>query len=54
MRDKRVLPEVYHCVIQREDPNEIVAWTQHLTLEEAMKDAEVALALILGSTAVHA
>lgn len=50
MRDKRVYPEVYHCVVQRERSNEIHAWTQHLSLEEAMKHAEVALTLASGSS----
>jgi hypothetical protein len=51
MRDQRLFPEIYHCVIQRKDSNEIISWTQHYTLESAMKKAEVALALVLGSTA---
>ena len=51
MRDERLSPEIYHCVIQREGSNEIFSWTQHSTLESAMKNAEVALALVLGSTA---
>ena len=51
MRDQRLFPEIYHCVIQRKDSNEIISWTQHYTLESAMKNAEVALALVLGSTA---
>lgn len=51
MRDKRVYPEVYHCVIQREGSNEIHSWTQHSSLEEASKQAEAALALLLSSNA---
>ena len=54
MRDKRTYPEVYHCVIQREGCNEITSWTQHSTIEEAMENAEVALTLILGSSAAKA
>ena|SRR5690242_9312533 len=54
MRDKRIYPEVYHCVIQREGCNEITSWTQHSTIEEAMENAEVALNLILGSSAAKA
>ena len=50
MRDKRTYPEVYHCVIQREGSNEIFSWTQHSSLEAAMKNAEVALTLVLGSS----
>jgi hypothetical protein len=54
MRDKRMCPEVYHCVIQRDGSNEIFSWTQHSTLEAAMKNAEVALTLLLGSSASEA
>lgn len=52
MRDKRVYPEVYHCVIQREGSNEIHSWIQDSTLEATMKQAETTLALILGSSVV--
>ena len=51
MRDKRRYPEVYHCVIQRKGSKEILGWTQHYSLEEAMKDAEGTLTLIAGPTA---
>jgi hypothetical protein len=51
MRDKRVYPEVYHCLIQREGSKEILSWTQHSTLEAAIKSAEVDLTLIFGSSA---
>lgn len=49
-RDKRVHPEVYHCVVQREGSNEIQSWTQHPSLEIAMKQAEGILALMVGSS----
>lgn len=54
MRDKRMTPEVYHCVIQRDGSKDILSWTQHSTLEAAMEHAEVELALIAGSTAAEA
>lgn len=50
MRDSRMSPEVYHCVIQREGSKEIFSWTQHSSLEVAVKNAELALALIVGPT----
>ena len=54
MQDKRLQPEVYHCLIQREDSKAILSWTQHSTLEAAMQHAEVALTLILGSSVAEA
>lgn len=51
IRDKRMNPEVYHCVIQCDGSNEILSWTQHSTLDAAMKHAEAALTLIVGSAA---
>ena len=42
-RDKRLVPEVYHCVIQREGSAEILRWTQHRSLQEAMQDADAEL-----------
>lgn len=39
-RDKRLYPEVYHCIVQREGHSEILAWTQHVTLESAIAFAE--------------
>lgn len=38
-RDRRLDPEVYHCVIQREGSTEILRWTQHRSLEEAKQAA---------------
>ena len=34
-RDKRLVPEVYHCIIQREGSNEILAWSQYRSLDAA-------------------
>jgi hypothetical protein len=42
-RDKRLNPEVYHCVIQREGSSEILRWSQHHTLDEAMLEARAEL-----------
>ena len=53
MRDKRIHPEVYHCIIQREGSKEILSWTQDSTLDAAIKNAEVTLALIVGATAAQ-
>ena len=54
MRDKRLLPEVYHCVIQRVGSSAIFSWTQHSSLEAAVKNAEIALTLIEGSSVAEA
>jgi hypothetical protein len=42
-RDKRLYPEVYHCIIQREGSTEILSWSQHRTLEAAQCAAEAEL-----------
>ena len=42
-RDRRLYPEVYHCVIQREGSNEILSWSQYRSLEKAMQAAEFEL-----------
>ena len=42
-RDKRLNPEVYHCVIQREGSSEILRWSQHRTLEGATRTARAEL-----------
>lgn len=54
MRDKRLYPEVYHCIIQRDGSSEILSWSQHPSLETAMKNAEVDLTLLAGSEAARA
>jgi hypothetical protein len=42
-RDKRLDPEVYHCVIQREGTTEILRWSQHRTLQGAIRTARAEL-----------
>jgi hypothetical protein len=39
-RDKRLHPEVYHCIVQRTGNAQILAWTQHSTLDAARASAE--------------
>jgi len=39
-RDKRLFPEVYHCVIQREGFTQILTWSQHRSLELAIASAQ--------------
>jgi hypothetical protein len=36
LRDKRLSPEVYHCIVQRQGSTEILCWSQHRSLEDAM------------------
>ena len=42
-RDKRLYPEVYHCIVQREGATEILSWTQHRNLDRARAAAEIEL-----------
>jgi hypothetical protein len=42
-RDKRLNPEVYHCIIQREGATDILRWTQHRTLNAAVRTARAEL-----------
>ena len=42
-RDKRLNPEVYHCVIQREGVTDILRWSQHRTLNAAIRTARAEL-----------
>jgi hypothetical protein len=42
-RDKRLVPEVYHCIIQRKGSSEILRWTQHHSLADAVTLAEAEL-----------
>lgn len=51
VRDKRLRTEAYHCVVQRKGSEAILSWTQHSTLEAAVKHAKAALALISASHA---
>jgi hypothetical protein len=39
-RDNRLFPEVYHCIVQRAGEPQILAWTQHTTLDAARQAAE--------------
>ena len=39
-RDQRLHPEVYHCIVQRTGDAQILAWTQHTTLDDARASAE--------------
>ena len=39
-RDRRLYPEVYHCVVQRTGDANILVWTQHTTLDSARAAAE--------------
>ena len=48
-RDKRLYPEVYHCVVQRTGDSQILAWTQHTTLDSARTAAEEHLERFLSS-----
>jgi len=48
-RDKRLVPEVYHCVIQRKGSSEILRWTQHYSLEDAVRVAEAELRRLASS-----
>lgn len=42
-RDKRLYPEVYHCIIQREGSTRILSWGQYRSLEKAVQAAELEL-----------
>ncbi len=39
----RLQPQIYHCIIQREDSPEILSWTQHDSLKSAMRSAKAEL-----------
>jgi hypothetical protein len=39
-RDKRLSPEIYHCIIQKDGSTEILSWSQFRTLERAILAAE--------------
>ena len=42
-RDKRLDPEVYHCIIQREGATDILRWSQHRSLNAAIRTARAEL-----------
>ena len=52
-RDKRLYPEVYHCIIQREGSTEILSWSQHRTLERARIVAEIELKRLADAEALR-
>jgi hypothetical protein len=39
-RDKRLQPEIYHCIIQRDGSSEILGWSQYRSLDAAARAAE--------------
>ena len=39
-RDERLIPEVYHCIIQREGSSEILSWSQYRSLDAARESAQ--------------
>jgi hypothetical protein len=50
-RDRRLTPEVYHCVIQRDGSTEILLWSQFHSLDEAREFAEKHLQHLAGEQA---
>ena len=52
-RDKRLYPEVYHCIIQREGSTQILSWSQFRTLERARLAAERELQRLVDAQAVR-
>ena len=52
-RDKRLFPEVYHCIIQREGATEILSWSQHRSLERARVAAEIELKRLADAEALR-
>lgn len=52
-RDKRLSPEVYHCIIQREGATEILSWSQHRSLERARVAAEIELKRLVDAEALR-
>ncbi len=50
-RDKRLHPEVYHCIIQRDGSPEILSWTQHRSLEDAARSAQKEILRIIDGEA---
>ena len=51
-RDRRLNPEVYHCIIQREGSTEILSWSQFRTLERAQLAAERELRRLMDNEAL--
>ena len=50
-RDKRLYPEVYHCIVQREGSSEILSWSQYRSLERAIAAAEMEMKRLQESAA---
>ena len=48
-RDKRLVPEVYHGIIQREGSNEILSWSQYRSLDDAREAAEAEINRLFSS-----
>jgi hypothetical protein len=48
-RDKRLVPEVYHCIIQRQGSNEILSWSQYRSLDAARQAAEAEISRLSSS-----
>jgi len=53
-RDKRLYPEVYHCIIQKEGSTEILSWSQFRTLDRAKLAAERELERLVEAEALKA
>ena len=53
-RDTRLHPEVYHSVIQRDGSSDILWWSQHSSLEDAMHTAGTELSRLKSNTALAA
>ena len=53
-RDKRLSPEVYHCIIQKDGSTQILSWSQFRTLERAMLAAERELQRLVDAETLRA
>jgi len=52
-RDKRLYPEVYHCIIQKEGSTQVLSWSQFRTLERARLAAERELQRLVDAEALR-
>jgi hypothetical protein len=52
-RDKRLYPEVYHCIIQEEGATQILSWSQHRSLEDAIAVARKELERLTGKQPIE-
>ena len=48
-RDERLIPEVYHCIIQREGSSEILSWSQYRSLDAAREAAQAEISRLCSS-----